>query len=365
MNITVLTRSDEIRRFIAEWSDLYSRSGNNLFQNPTWHRIWWDTIGPLAAWRPHVVAGHVDGSLVAVASLAVRRSRGLRTLEWAGVQAFDYPDILSAVDVDLTHFWKLIRSTGGYDVAHIRHVKGDGGSCLALRSLAQKRSYSDPVYDIDLSYASGEAWFATLSKRTRSNHVANLRQIAKRGPLRMEIINDPAEVPRLVALLVELKERWATSRGLQSDLSRPGAPEFMEQLGMQALREGNLHLSVVTCGERIMSIHFGFISQDGFYYYQPSYDPEFAKMSPGRLHLTMLVMWAIDNGYHRFDFLRGDDTYKTAIGTAARVLNTYTFARGPVGRMAMQLHAVRGRIRQRQQTLATANQQYGDADVRS
>jgi CelD/BcsL family acetyltransferase involved in cellulose biosynthesis len=365
MDATVLSDRAEIRKFMPEWIDLYSRAGNNLFQNPQWHRIWWDTIGQGEGWRPHVVAGHVGGRLQAVAPLAVRRARGLRRLEWAGFLAFDYPDLLSADGVNSALFWKLVRDSGGYDVAHIRQVRHDGGSCAALRSLARRRSDGAPVFEIELAHPSSDHWFKAQSKRTRANHLASIRQIEKIGPLGLNIVRDVAEVPKLVALLVDLKNAWAATRGVDSDLSRPGTPEFLEQVALQALAEGDLHLSVLTCGERIISIHLGFVSQDGFYYYQPSYDATFAKMSPGRLHLSKLIMWAIDNGYHRFDLLRGDDPYKVAIGKPARVLHDYMFTRGPVGAVAAHLHAARERITQYRQGARAARQTYNEANART
>lgn len=341
MNITVLTRQAEITPFMTEWSDLYYSAGNNLFQNPTWHWIWWDTMGHSGRWRPHIIAGHAEGSLKAVAPLAMRRDRGLRRLEWAGLLVFDYPDLLTAEGVDPVSFWKQARDTRGYDVAHIRQVRAGGGSCAALQLLALSCSDGAPVYEINLVYPSGNHWLKALSKRTRVNHAASIRQIEKLGPLGMRIVSDAADVPGLVALLVGLKCTWATRRGVESDLSRPGMPQFLERVALQSLADGNLHLSVLTCGEKIISIHLGFVSRDGFYYYLPSYDAAFAKMSPGRLHLTMLIMWAIDNGYHRFDLLRGDDPYKAALGSHARVLHDYMFTRGPIGAVAAQLHAVR------------------------
>jgi CelD/BcsL family acetyltransferase involved in cellulose biosynthesis len=181
----------------------------------------------------------------------------------------------------------------------------------------------------------------------------------------MHVVSEATEVPGLVALLVDLKSVWARTRGVESDLSRPGTPRFLEQVALQSLADGNLHLSVLTCGDRTIAIHLGFVSQDGFYYYQPSYDAAFAKMSPGRLHLTMLIMWAVDNGHHRFDLLRGDDRYKTALGSEVRVLNDYMFTRGPVGAAAAHLHALRERLTQNGRNIGADWRDYKDANART
>jgi CelD/BcsL family acetyltransferase involved in cellulose biosynthesis len=55
-----------------------------------------------------------------------------------------------------------------------------------------------------------------------------------------------------------------------------------------------------------------------------------------------MVMWAIDNGLHRFDFLRGEADYKTQLGSISRCLEDYSFARGLLGRAALQIYRRRG-----------------------
>jgi len=60
----------------------------------------------------------------------------------------------------------------------------------------------------------------------------------------------------------------------------------------------------------------------------------------------MLAIWAIDNGYDWFDFMRGDHPYKTALANEARRLNDYMFARGLFGTMASHVHELRQRVRQ-------------------
>lgn len=329
--IELLTRRDEIDTLMAEWIDLYERSRQDLFLNPKWHRIWWNTIGHREGWRPHIVTGRSDGRLVAVASMAVHRRYGLRVLEWAGVEVFDYPDILLAAGVDAGEFWDAIRRTGGFDVARIRYVRDGTSSASALATLARKTRETEPAHAIALSYPSGQAWLATLSKRKRSNHAASIRMIEKQGPLAMTVVSDRERLPGLVADLIRMKDAWGAKRGTVNTLTQPGRPECMTQLALQACEEERLHLSLLTCGDRTIAIHYGFVGRDGLYYYQPSYDPALAKASAGRLHLTLLAMWAIDNGYHRFDFLRGGEAYKTDLADQTRWLNSYLLAHGVLG----------------------------------
>jgi CelD/BcsL family acetyltransferase involved in cellulose biosynthesis len=273
--------------------------------------------------------------------MAVRRLYGLRILEWAGEEFFDYPDILIAPGVNAREVWSAIRRTGGFDVARIRSVRDGTSSASALAALARKTRDIEPAHAIALSYPSGQAWLATLSKRKRTNHAASIRTIEKQGPLAMTVVTDRKRLPGLVADLIRMKDAWGAKQGIVNTLTKPGRPECMTELALQASEEESLHLSLLTCGERTIGIHYGFAGKDGLYYYQPTYDLAFAKASAGRLHMTLLVMWAIDNGYDRFDFLRGGEAYKTDLADHARWLNCYLFAHGVLGTCAARYLARR------------------------
>ena len=107
---------------------------------------------------------------------------------------------------------------------------------------------------------------------------------------------------------------------------------------MAAYRDRTLHLTTLDCGTQTVAAHFGFVSRDGFYYYMPAYDVALASSSPGRVHLNLMVMWAIDNGLCRFDFLRGQADYKTRLGLASRQLEDYLFSNGVVGAAALRAY---------------------------
>jgi CelD/BcsL family acetyltransferase involved in cellulose biosynthesis len=346
MKIDVLGTDAQMASLLPEWSALYERSGHNLFQNPQWHRMWWDKIGFRDGWVPHIVVARRRDRVVAVASLAISRSRGIRCLEWAGASFFDYPEILADPDVDVLSFWQSIRQFGGYDVARLRDVRSDGSSVPALRVLAREADDTTRVYAIELNHGTGADWFSTLSKRSRDNHLASLRRLQRAGEVSMQVAGAPDEVGRMIGELVEQKLAWAAARSVDTTMAERDVQGFLEELALQALADGNLHLSALRCGDRSVSTHLGFVSNDGYYYYLPSYDGAFAAMSPGRVHLVQLVMWAVDNGYHRFDFLRGEDRYKASLGQHARELRHYVFTRGAVGRLALCVAALRQRFGQ-------------------
>src|SRR4051812_22154139 len=115
MEFSVLTREAQSTQLTVEWIELYKQAGQSLFQNPLWHRIWWDHLGHSGGWEPYTVVAYEEQHLVALAPLVISWVHGIRRLEWAGMDVFDYPDILIAPGVDPLSVWRAIKDLGGYD----------------------------------------------------------------------------------------------------------------------------------------------------------------------------------------------------------------------------------------------------------
>ncbi len=58
-----------------------------------------------------------------------------------------------------------------------------------------------------------------------------------------------------------------------------------------------------------VAIHFGFRDKNKFYYYMPSFDPEFRNKGVGMILLQSIIEHEKDN-VQVFDFLRGNEPYK-------------------------------------------------------
>lgn len=334
MDVSIVAEAAELDLLYPEWRALYESSPTTLFQNPEWHRAWWRHIGYPKGWAPHIAVGRSGGRLVALAPLAVIRKGALRWLEWAGSAVFDYPDALVAEGTDASPLWQAIRKSRQYDFARLRDVRARAVSRPSLEGFARKAGPGSAAQAINLRDRSGEEWFATLSRRTRSNHQASLRRLQKEGLVKLTVAASPSEVTGMIRHAVRLKADWSRARGMDDIFTQGHATGFLEELSLRSHDEGSLHLSALCCNDEMIAVHAGFAGADGFYYYMPTYDPAFAKASPGRVHLIMLVMLAIDSGCGRFDFLRGSAEYKAHLATEEREMTDYIFSRGLIGTAA-------------------------------
>lgn len=72
--------------------------------------------------------------------------------------------------------------------------------------------------------------------------------------------------------------------------------------------------------DRPVAAAFGFEEDDVYYLYNSAYDPAERALSPGIILVTALVRAAIRSGRQQFDFLKGDEMYKTRLGAQPRLL---------------------------------------------
>ncbi len=73
-------------------------------------------------------------------------------------------------------------------------------------------------------------------------------------------------------------------------------------------------------GDEPVAAAFGFEDAATYYLYNSAYLPDAGAASPGIVLVAELIRRAIDVGFERFDFLKGDEAYKYRLGATARPL---------------------------------------------
>jgi CelD/BcsL family acetyltransferase involved in cellulose biosynthesis len=72
-------------------------------------------------------------------------------------------------------------------------------------------------------------------------------------------------------------------------------------------------------GKAVASL-FAFSDGNTYYLYNSAYDSDLAEVSPGIVMLTHTIEQLATEGFTRFDFLKGDEEYKTRLGASLRQL---------------------------------------------
>nr|WP_299345852.1 GNAT family N-acetyltransferase [Allomuricauda sp.] len=79
-------------------------------------------------------------------------------------------------------------------------------------------------------------------------------------------------------------------------------------------------LSVIYHGDKAIALSLNFILDRVIFGFIKTYDISYSKFGLGFTENLNMIQWAFENGFEVFDFLKGDDAYKSRFTT-----NTYTF----------------------------------------
>ncbi len=86
------------------------------------------------------------------------------------------------------------------------------------------------------------------------------------------------------------------------------------------LDRGQLRMVWTELAGRPIAAEYDFTGGSAVYYYQTGIEPTAQAVSPGWLGMIGSLKLAIEQGYRRFDFLRGDEPYKASWGAAPEAL---------------------------------------------
>jgi CelD/BcsL family acetyltransferase involved in cellulose biosynthesis len=329
LDVAVVQSAAGFSTLVDEWRDLQAAYGTYVFTDPTLVDVWWRLRGEPRGETLHIVTARQEGRLVALAPLAVSRRAGLRYLRRAGTDVFDYCDALISDEVSAAALWRAVRRSGGHDLALLKTIRS-GSSTYRVLEQSGTPFRSAPTFQATLGETSA-AWrqWNTGSKSRRRAH-----ELEKRG-VRYEVVRAGPVPERVFAALVAQKAAWAaqqTKPGLFDDAE--AAALILRGIAEAFARMGVLHLSWLECGETIIAVHLGCVYRSRFYYYMPSYDLAWAKLSPGKQLLAANLGWSAAHGLSEFDLLRGGDAYKTDVADQQRDTGDFLIAGSFGGHLA-------------------------------
>lgn len=345
--VEIISQQARFTEIAPQWDTLWRRCSGDVFQSHAWIAAW--LVAFSTEVRPRIAIAWQDTELVAAIPLAIRRTFGLRCLEWAAQSLSDYSDALATADSvsHLPELWSAVWRLGGFDLAKVQQIKPgtttrrilDGSETAVRRSNWQKRCYA-----INCVWSDGEAWFRSLGKKGRNNFWRGERILISLGGEVEFLCIDPrnqsieAELRHVMAL----KRAWLkTAKPYSGLLGRDG--EALEAMLRAVSTTGQMRLFVLRCGDKIAAASVNFLCGDEMQAYLTSYDPAFDRASPGMILIVRYTRWAFDHGVRLVDFLRGDEAFKSRLANREVILNGYLGARTLLGRAAIAANEWRSR----------------------
>jgi CelD/BcsL family acetyltransferase involved in cellulose biosynthesis len=343
MKIELVTRRNDLAGIASDWDALaacHSRDG--FFRTPSWYGAWMKHIRPDA--EPFIITVRdAGGSIVGLAPLCRLKYRDLgfhiTALAFGGreVVSGDFLDFLAvpeqrpAVLSSMLEFLWDARSDWGLLV--LGELTNNSDSLAAVEAAAQRHGCAIrlqeertcPYIALPRSF---DEYLDTLGSSSRYHIRRRIRDVEKKGA-HVEIHSEPVAVVKHLDAMVEMHlARWRKDN-LPGTFGRPGFVSFLREVCTDPPAGSSSRLYMLMCNGApaagLLAFHFG----ESVLYYQAGWDPgsPVASLSPGAVVMAASVRDAIESGFRYYEFLRGDEDYKSRWTKTYRTTTTVLVGR--------------------------------------
>ena len=314
VNITVLEGFDDPRCGPAVWNALVARGGTDaIFLTWEWQKAWWDSFERRGLL---LLGAERDGELLAIAPFFTEE----RMIYFVGSGGSDYLDFageISAPEV-LDGLLMCARNSVpefiGFRFFHLRDKSPTAELLRASASrldlvLREEGIQPAPATQLGVDSAADRA---LTQKKSLLRHEAYFR---RSGSLEVLHRSTAEEIgPHLDEFFQQHMARWSTTPhpSLFHDARQRC---FYRTVTQYASSAGWLRFTRVESNGLAIAFHFGFAYHGAFMWYKPTFAIELVRHSPGEVLLRQLLLRAIEESAHTFDFGLGDEPFKQRFAT--------------------------------------------------
>ena len=308
LTVQLLRDLEDCRRLSTEWNNLYERCAEATpFQRPAWLLAWIDAFSPSNL----LMLTIRDGDwLVGVGPLLIYPRDGKRILAFAGGGVSDYLGLLCERGRESEVVQAVLEwadACSNWDLLELTDIPANS-SLLSVPLFQSHICEHDMVSVLHLPGNRGELLHA-FSKR----HRANLRNAASRLQRAGGGHIETATLETLSEFLDDLfrlhTTRWSLS-GQPGVLHDESTHNFHRFSAPALLAQRVLEIHRLRIKGRTIAIIYSLKDRGTVSCYMQGFDPAYAALSPGTQLMFAVIEEAQEQGFRRFDFLRGQETYK-------------------------------------------------------
>jgi CelD/BcsL family acetyltransferase involved in cellulose biosynthesis len=307
-----------------EWAELLEASESAcVFLTWEWLHTWWKHLA--GGRRLSILAVRRGSELIALAPFCLQpvslsRARSFSVLEFlgSGFAGSDYLDVIVRKDsgaeaLQALTSWLAARRLP-LKLANAR--KGGSAAAVLLTGLREKgwsaaETKTNICPFIPLAGATWNSYLASLSAEHRYTFNRKWRCLTRDYEVRFEQAHTPERCRETIDLLIaQHNTRWR-ARGGSDAFHTANLVAFHREWTQLALRRGWLRLYVLRLDEKPAACVYGLLYRGTFYFYQSSFDADYARASVGLVAMGLAIRNAIGEGAVEYDLLHGDETYKS------------------------------------------------------
>jgi CelD/BcsL family acetyltransferase involved in cellulose biosynthesis len=347
MQIELISNVERLHEIKPLWRNLLSlSSARDFFLLPEWFFPWWGVFGKgkdlffVVLWE--------NNQLCALFSLYKTKKGPFDVIAFTGFPRAARMDIILAPGCEqdsISLFSDWIFSRSDWDLLSLRNFGTFSNNpeffVQVLRESGKKYTFATDERCCFISTNNFPGFEDYLKSEKGRNTKENIRKKDRKLRKHKQVEWDTLELidDNIVGEMAELDSN-RSSRGLKglSFFSSPLNHLFFKNLLKELAGLDHVLLFTLRIGGILSSYLLVFKYDNKLLAYQTSFDMNFPKLSLGMQTLFRSIGYGIENGYKEYDFLSGDDLYKTRYSRTSRQNKRLQIYRGGIKSYVLYLY---------------------------
>jgi CelD/BcsL family acetyltransferase involved in cellulose biosynthesis len=283
--------------------------GITPFQLPCWLLTWWTHFG---SGKLEVLVFRYEGMLAGIIPCFRHDWAGLRQITLIGSGISDYlePPLGPAYSAEiLNRLRTYLETDSAWDICNWQDLSA--GSILG--QLTSKIGFQVGMCeDMECTEIPTKRSFDQFWRERSNSLRQNLQRYQHKAQQIGKVdfrVTDRAD-PELIDSLISLHTvRWEV-RGESGMIVANRSAQFLRDVARIFERNRMVRLFSVSFQNRIVAIILSFRYRNTVFGYLSGFDPEFKKLGFGRTILYHAIRHCFEEGFHAWNFLRGNEPYK-------------------------------------------------------
>ena len=309
----VLRTGEDLGAIADEWSGLWHRCPDATpFQRPEWLLPWIETFSPQTITAIEVRLGNrlTGFAPLLVYPRKVYRKQSDSVLAFMGGGISDYMDVIVDPEHEaqtMSSIWDAVTVLDDWGLMEFTDLPAHS-AILRTPTFHDVGREHDACSALALPSTEDEL-LHVLSKRQRANLRNARSRLQKAGGCSIEVAASETLAEFLDCLFRLHTVRWSRA-GQTGVLNDERVKTFHQRATPLLLAQGVLRLYRLCLGSRTIAVIYSLFERGTVFCYLQGFDPEFAYYSPGTQLMFAVLQDAVRLGIKKFDFLRGQETYK-------------------------------------------------------
>ena len=338
MNLTPVTKKEAFENLHKEWNELLNTSNNNsIFLCWEWLYTWWNQFSHSSQLYILLVRDK-DHRLVGVAPFYIHREyRSLNKKKLALLGdtfvSSEYLDIftLPGFENEVTSliFEHFNRKHSEWNYLHFAELLPSSNIIQHFEKPENSNQYYTFSTEqricpyLPLMPSAGQQ-NKTLDAKLNSIIQRKGRKLHKLGA-KLSLITELSQLEIQLTDLFEFHQQSWVRKGHPGSFKATNIRNFHIEAAARLLKSGHLKLYKLHTNEHTLSLLYTFAFKGTIFYYQSGHNPDAIKNSPGTILMWNTIVEAITENMTEFDFLRGNEPYKSMWTKSHRLTQTMAY----------------------------------------